>query len=326
MKKKLKIAIIMGGKSAEHEVSLASGQAVLDNIDREKYTVIPVKIIKSGIWKTDKTNTTIDTLKKIENIDVAFIMMHGPYGEDGTIQGLFEMLNITYTGAGVLSSSLAMDKLKTKEIMRANGILIPDYLSFSISEWKENGNKIVEEARKKLGFPCVIKPHDLGSSVGISIPKDEKDFKEGFREALKYSDLILIEKYIDGREIHCGVLGNQELQALPLDEVLPSNEFYDYEAKYKQGMSDHQMPASLPKALTNKIQDLAKKVYKLVLCEGMARVDFFVVKNKIYFNEINTIPGFTETSIFPKEAKVAGISYKKLIDKIINLAQSRNKK
>jgi len=326
MKKKLKIAVIMGRKSAEHEVSLASGEAVLNNIDKSKYSVLPVKITKSGTWKTDKTSKTIDTLKKIKNIDVAFIIMHGPYGEDGTIQGLLEMLDITYTGAGVLSSSLSMDKLKAKEIMQANGILIPDYLSFTKEEWKIDQNKIIEKVKKSLGFPCVIKPHDLGSSIGISIPKNTNDLKKGFNEALKYSNLILIEKYINGREIHCGILGNKELRALPLDEVISSNEFYDYEAKYKQGMSDHKMPADLSKDLTNKIQDLAKKIYKLVLCEGMARVDFFVVKNRVYFNEINTIPGFTETSIFPKEAKAFGISYTKLIDEIINLALSRNKK
>lgn len=326
MKKKIKIALIMGGKSAEHEVSLASGQAVLNNIDRKKYNVLPVKITKSGIWKTDKTSITIDTLKKIQSVDVAFIMMHGPYGEDGTIQGLLEMLDVVYTGAGVLSSSLAMDKLKTKEVMKANDILIPDYLSFSKEKWRGNSKGIIKKVKDRLGFPCVIKPHDLGSSVGISIPKNEKEFKNGFREALKYSNLILIEKYINGREIHCGVLGNKELKALPLDEVLPSNEFYDYEAKYKAGKSDHQMPANLSKSLTNKIHNLAKKIYKLVLCEGMARVDFFVVNDKVYFNEINTIPGFTETSIFPKEAIAAGISFKKLIDKIIDLAQKRNKK
>jgi D-alanine-D-alanine ligase len=326
MNKKLKVAVIMGGKSAEHEVSISSGQAVLDNIDREKYNVLPVKITKSGVWKTDKTNTTINTLKEIQGVDVAFIMMHGPYGEDGTIQGLLEMLDVTYTGAGVLSSSLSMDKLKTKEIMKANGILIPDYLSFSKEEWKQNSNAIIKKIKNKLGFPCVVKPHDLGSSVGISIPKNEKDLKKGFNGALKYSNIILIERYIDGREIHCGVLGNRELKALPLDEVLPSNEFYDYEAKYSAGKSDHKMPADLPKALTNKIQNLAKEIFKLVLCEGMARVDFFVVNNRIYFNEINTIPGFTETSIFPKEAIASGISYKNLISEIINLALSRNKK
>jgi len=210
--------------------------------------------------------------------------------------------------------------------MQANGILIPDYLSFTKEEWKIDQNKIIEKVKKSLGFPCVIKPHDLGSSIGISIPKNTNDLKKGFNEALKYSNLILIEKYINGREIHCGILGNKELRALPLDEVISSNEFYDYEAKYKQGMSDHKMPADLSKDLTNKIQDLAKKIYKLVLCEGMTQVDFFVVKNRVYFNEINTIPGFTETSIFPKEAKAFGISYTKLIDEIINLALSRNKK
>lgn len=323
MKNKLKIAVIMGGKSAEHDVSMDSGKAVLDNIDRKKYSVLPVKITKSGIWKTNKTNTantTIDTLKIIKKVDVAFVMLHGPYGEDGTIQGLLEMLDISYTGAGVFSSALSMDKLKTKEIMKANEVLIPAYLSFSKKEWKQDAIEILNKVVNSLSFPCVVKPHNLGSSVGISIPKNKKDLKKSIVLALKYSNLVLVEKFIDGKEIHCGILGNDKLQALPLDEVLPTNEFYDYEAKYTEGKSDHQMPADLSKNITRKVQNLAKKIYKLVLCEGFARVDFFVQGSKVYFNEINTIPGFTETSIFPKEAKAAGISYSNLIDKIIKLA------
>lgn len=320
MKRKIKVAVIMGGRSAEHDVSISSGKAVLDNIDRKLFSVLPVTITRSGIWKTKTTNSTIETLKKIKQVDVAFIIMHGPYGEDGTIQGLFETLNIPYTGAPVLSSALSMDKLKTKEIMKANNILIPKYISFSKEEWGNDSDKILKIINKALGLPCVVKPHNLGSSVGINIPKSYRGLKKACLEALRYSDLILVEQFIEGKEIHCGVLGNSNLQALPLDEVLPLNDFYDYKAKYKKGGAEHKMPADLSRKMTKKVQELAKNIYKLVLCRGMARVDFFVVRDKVYFNEINTIPGFTETSIFPKEARAAGISYPELITKIINFA------
>lgn len=322
-RKKLKIAVIMGGKSAEHEVSLNSGKAILKNIDKKKYNVLPVVITRNGRWTTAKTQTTLNTLKKIQNIDLALIMLHGPYGEDGTIQGLFEMLDIPYTGAGVFSSALAMNKLKTKEIMLANNVLVPKFFTFSSYEWQRNQDNIIKKIIKKLGFPCVVKPNDLGSSIGISIPKNKTNLKKACKLALKYSKQILVEEYIKGREIHCGVLGNEKPKALPLDEVFPKKEFYDYEAKYKKGMSFHQTPANLPKKLTSKIQKQAIKIYKLALCQGMARIDFFVKGKKIYFNEINTIPGFTETSILPKEAKISGISFTKLIDMIIKYALNK---
>lgn len=319
-KRKLRVAVIMGGKSAEREVSLKSGKAILKNINRKKYNVLPVIISKNNRWTCTKTKNTFDTLRKIKNFDVAIIMLHGPYGEDGTVQGLLEMLGIPYTGASVFTSALAMNKLKTKEIMRANKILVPKYLSCSQNEWKKKKEYYFDQIKHKIGFPCVVKPNDLGSSIGVSIVKTEKDLKKACNLAFNYSKQILIEEYIKGREIHCGVLGNETPCALPLDEVLSKREFYDYEAKYKKGMSLHQIPADLSKKMTTKIQNQALKIYKLVQCQGMARIDFFIKKNKVYFNELNTIPGFTETSIFPQEAKVAGISFTKLIDKLIQLA------
>jgi D-alanine-D-alanine ligase len=319
-RKKIKVAVIMGGRSAEHDVSMDSAKAILDNINKNKYSAIPVIITRSGIWKTKNTSNTFDTLRKIKNIDVAFIMMHGPYGEDGTVQGMFEMLDIPYTGAGVLSSSLSMNKLKTKELAQYHGIDVAKYIYFTKQDWKLDSKDVVKRIANKIGFPCVVKPNDLGSSIGISIPNRKKELAVACREALKYSDQVLVEKYIDGREIHCGVLGNDEIEALPLDEVLPANEFYDYEAKYKKGKSDHKMPADIDGRITKKIQEQAKKIYRMVLCQGFARVDFFLKGNKVYFNEINTIPGFTQTSIFPKEAAASGNSYPQLIDRIIRLA------
>jgi D-alanine-D-alanine ligase len=316
----------MGGKSPEHEISLASGRAVLENISRERYRVLPIIISRKGRWLTKRTRNTTATMQKLLSwVDVAVIMLHGPYGEDGTIQGLLEMFDIPYTGAGVLASSLAMDKIKTKEIMKANGVLIADYMSLDREGWLESKEKFLSLAVEKIGFPCVVKPSNLGSSVGISISKDRKTLAESCLKAFKYSDKILIEDYIKGREIHCGVLGNKNPSALPLDEVKPKNEFYDYEAKYKEGMSDHEVPARLPKKLIEKVQREALKIYKLLCCQGMARIDFFIQGEKVIFNELNTIPGFTQTSIFPKEAKVAGINFSNLIDRLINLAVSRER-
>lgn len=325
-KRKLKIAVLMGGKSGEHEVSLDSGRSVLENLDKKKYSLLPIIITKKGVWQTERAKKTIDTLKKLQNIDVAVIMLHGPYGEDGTVQGLLELFDLPYVGAGVFSSALCMNKLKTKEIMETNNILNPDYLSFSKNEWQKAQNKIFEKIIKKLSFPNVVKPNELGSSLGISIPKNKKQLQKSINLALKYSNRILVEDYIKGKEIHCGVIGNENPIALPLDEVKPKKEFYDYEAKYKPGMSEHLTPAPLSKKLTGKIQNLAKKIYKLVECSGMARIDFLIQGEKVYFNEVNTIPGFTKTSILPKEAQTAGISFSKLLDLLIKYALEKYRK
>lgn len=324
-RKKLRVAVIMGGRSGEHEVSLESGHSVLENLDRKKYNPLPILITKKGIWRTRQTKNTIDTLKILQKVNVVIIMLHGPFGEDGTVQGLLELLDLPYVGAGVFSSALCMNKIKTKEIMKANKILIPDYVNFSKIEWQKNKEKILKQIIKKLGFPNVVKPNNLGSSIGISIPKNKNQLQKAINLALKYSDQILVEDYIKGKEIHCGIIGNERPKVLPLDEVRPKREFYDYKAKYKPGMSEHFTPAPLSFKLTKKIQNQALEIYKLVECSGMARVDFLVQKNRVYFNEVNTIPGFTKTSILPKEAQVTGISFQKLLDLLIEYALKKHK-
>lgn len=326
LRKKLMVAVIMGGRSGEHEVSLASGHSVMENLDKKKYQALPFVITKKGIWQTKTTKDTISTLARLRKVDVVIIMLHGPFGEDGTVQGLLELFDLPYVGANVFSSALCMNKLKTKEIMKANRVLIPDYLGFSKREWKENKDQILKAVIKKLKFPLVIKPNDLGSSLGISIPKNKKQLVTAINSAAKYSDQILAEKYIKGKEIHAGIVGNENPISLPLDEVRPKKEFYDYEAKYKPGMSEHLTPASLSLVLTKKIKGIAKKIFRLVECSGMARVDFLVKGTKVYFNEVNTIPGFTKTSILPKEAKIAGIDFPRLLDLLIGYALLRHRK
>jgi len=315
----------MGGKSGEHEISLLSGESVLKNLDRKKYEPIKIIIDKKGAWCSEKTKNTIDTFREVQKASVAIIMLHGPYGEDGTVQGLLELLGVPYTGADVFSSALCMDKLKTKEIMIANGILIPDYVAFSKEEWRCTPKNILLSIITKLSLPVVVKPNNLGSSLGISIPKNEKQLKKSIEAALKHSSEILVEQYIRGKEIHCGILGNNKILALPLDEVRPKAEFYDYKSKYSPGGAEHLTPAPLEAKFTKSIQNIARKIYKIVRCSGMARVDFLVQGEKIYFNEINTIPGFTATSILPKEAKMAGISFPKLVDLLIKFALEKHK-
>lgn len=326
-RKKLRIAVIMGGKSEEHEVSLKSGHCVLENLDKKKYDSLSILITKKGIWQTRQAKNTISTLAELQKVDVVIVMLHGPFGEDGTVQGLLELFGLPYVGAGVFTSALCMNKIKTKEIMKANKILTPNYVNFSKIEWQKNKEKILKQIAKKLGFPNVVKPNNLGSSIGISIPKNKKQLQKAINLAIKYSNQILVEDYIKGKEIHCGIIGNEKPLALPLDEVRPKKrEFYDYIAKYKPGMSEHLTPAPLSSALTKKIQNQALKIYKLIECDGLARVDFLVQKNKVYFNEVNTIPGFTKTSILPKEAKIIGINFSKLLDLLIRYALEKHKK
>lgn len=286
--KKKRIAVLMGGKSAEHEISLISGREVVKNLDKSKYKVYPVLVSKKGVFKLPK------------NIDVVFIALHGPFGEDGSVQGMLELLGVPYTGSGVLSSALGMDKLMFRELMGAKGIRVPKQTS---------------------KIPCFVKPYNQGSSVGASIVKSQKELGEAVIIAKKYSDKVLIEEYIEGTEITCAVMGNDKPYVLPLIEIVPKNKFFDYESKYKAKETQEIIPARISKSLTKKVQDLAIKVYKDVGCRGFGRVDFILRDEKEpVVLEINTIPGLTAMSLFPKAAKAAGITYPKLLDKIIYYA------
>jgi D-alanine-D-alanine ligase len=287
MAKKLKVAVLMGGISSEREVSLSSGKEVVRNLDKEKYEVVEVDVPKE--------------LDKLTGCDVAFLAMHGKGGEDGQIQGYLETLGIKYTGCGILASAIGMDKLIFRRMMDDEGLVMANLT-----------NKV----------PCVVKPVDGGSSVGVSVVKDEKDLGKAIELAKLYDEKVIIEEYLEGVEVSCGVLGNDNVEALPVIEIVPKGVFFDYQAKYTDGMSQEICPARISREMTEDVQRLAIEVFKVIGGRGYARVDFIIKENKPYILEINTLPGLTPNSLLPKEAAATGITYTQLLDKMIELALS----
>ena len=314
-KKKIRVAILFGGKSAEHEVSIRSAKNVLASIDRKKYQVFPLKIGRDG-----KLRQLISFLEKV---DVVFPVLHGPMGEDGTVQGLLKLADIPFVGAGVLGSAVGMDKDVMKRLLAEAKIKVADFLVFT----KNSGIKF-SEVKKRLGLPIFVKPANLGSSVGISKARNEKEFRAAVRLAGKFDNKILIEKYIKGREIECSVLGNEKPIASLPGEIIPTHEFYSYEAKYiDENGARFEIPAHLSKKVIAEVRALAVRAFKVLCLEGMARVDFFLTpQNKVIINEVNTIPGFTNISMYPKLWAASGISQPELVDRLIMLAIERHQR
>jgi D-alanine-D-alanine ligase len=355
---KLKVAVIFGGRSGEHEVSLLSAESVIKNLDKNKYKIFPIGIAKNGQWITGenslrllKSAGSVKNLKvsdadqkKIivindgsigmrDKIDVFFPVLHGTCGEDGAIQGLLEMVGLPYVGCGILSSAAAMDKIIQKIICKAQGIKVADWVELTKKEWhKLEKNKIlfkkwIEGVEKRLGYPMFVKPSNLGSSIGITKARNRAEMIEAINEAALFDRRILIEQGIkDALEIEVAVLGNDEPRVSVPGQVISSNEFYDYDAKYVNGKSELIIPASLPAAVAAQARAMAVEAFKLLDGAGMARVDFLIQpKNnwKIYLSELNTIPGFTAVSMYSKLWEASGLSYKKLLDKLIELAYER---
>lgn len=312
IKKKLKIGILFGGKSAEHEVSIVSAKNIIKALNKNKYQIFPIKINKNG-------NFNLNALKKV---DLIFPVLHGPFGEDGSMQGLLKILNVPFVGPSVLGSAVGMDKDVMKRLFKEAGIQIGKFVTIRA------GEKIsFKEISKKLGLPMFIKPANMGSSIGIHKVKNEKEFLAGIKDAFKYDTKIVIEEFIDGREIECAVLGNEKPKASIPGEIISNAEFYSYNSKYIDNKSVCEIPAKLSKKTKKEIQNIAMKVFKTLNCEGMGRVDFFVQKNrKIIVNEINTIPGFTSISMYPKLWEASGLSLPDLLDELINLAIERFKR
>jgi len=311
---KKKIGILFGGKSAEHEISLSSAKNVFDAIDKTKFDPMLIMIDKAGKWK----------VTDVFMFDVIFPILHGPFGEDGTIQGFLKLVNIPYVGPGVLGSAVGMDKDVMKRLFRDAGIPIGKFLSMKSHE-KPLSFAEVEAA---LGSPFFIKPANMGSSVGISKVRNETEYAAAVKEAFQYDTKIVIEEFIPGREIECAVLGNEDLAASLPGEIIPAHDFYSYDAKYldEKGAS-LQIPVKLDEDTTKRIQELAVKVFQTLCCEGLSRVDFFLKENgEIIVNEINTMPGFTKISMYPKMWEASGISYTDLITRLIELAISRFEK
>ena len=348
---KIKLGVIFGGMSTEHDVSVVSGTSVIKNLNKEKYEIYPIYISKKGIWyKYLKNTNEIDILQigespkeieKIEdiftylkNIDVIFPVLHGKYGEDGSIQGLLELLNVPYVGCGVVSSSVGMDKAYTKVIFEKAKIPQAKYVYIRKNEDKyiyidEEFNesifeldKLCKKVEERLKYPVFIKPSNSGSSVGINKAKDNNELKKYIEYAAEFDNKVLIEENINGREVECAVLGNEEVIASCVGEVLSAEDFYTFDAKYKNVKSLTQIPANIEEEKQEEIKRLAIKAFKAIDGKGLSRVDFFIEKNtgKVYINEINTLPGFTQISMYPKLFENEGISYKELLDKLIELA------
>ncbi|HXG01776.1 MAG TPA: D-alanine--D-alanine ligase family protein [Bacteroidota bacterium] len=353
--KKLRIGIIFGGRSGEHEVSLVSASSVIQALDKDKYDVVPIGITKDGRWISSQD--ALDVLKsgaqiqqELERIllpdptrrglislsspsqpeiglDVIFPVVHGTYGEDGTLQGLLELANIPYVGAGVLGSALGMDKIIQKQLYEQAGLPVVKYLWFLSKRCTAEPKRVVASVEKSLRYPVFVKPANTGSSVGITKAHNRKELLEGLALAAEYDRKLIVEQGVNNaREIEVSVLGNDEPIASVPGEIVPSNEFYDYDAKYVDGKSVSLIPVKLPARIVKNLQQLAVKAFTVLDAAGMARVDFFVTRktNRIFVNEINTIPGFTAISMYPKLWEASGISYRELLDRLITLALERH--
>lgn len=352
MNKKIHVGILFGGKSAEHEISLLSAKNVIDALDKTKYEPVLIGIDKSGRWLMNKpsefllnsTNPKLIALNKTNSenvaltpqsggrltnlngghldavVDVVFPILHGPFGEDGTIQGLLKLAGVPFVGAGVLGSAVGMDKDVMKRLLRDAGIPIPGFLSFA-----SNRPPKFKDVSRELGLPLFVKPANLGSSVGISKAKDETGFSKAVGDAFRYDTKILVEEAVQGREIECAVLGNDDPQASVPGEIIPTREFYDYDAKYvDENGARLEAPAKLNADTVRRVQELAIRTFQALNCEGMGRVDFFLkTDGTLLVNEINTIPGFTKISMYPRLWALSGISYTELIDRLIQLAIER---
>ena len=382
--KKLRVGILFGGRSGEHEVSLLSAASVLNAIDKNKYEVVPIGITKEGRWLTagdaelllrgqgqtqshlragDPEATpgaavlatgqavvvppepqrpggslaafqtealTRRASDRAINVDIIFPVLHGTFGEDGTIQGVFELADIPYVGAGVLGSSAGMDKDVMKKLFAAAGLPIVKHVTVLRPQWEKEPKKVIKEIESKLKYPVFVKPANLGSSVGISKARNRKELPAAMDEAARYDRKIVIEQGVGGskhkaRELECSVLGNNDPQASIVGEIVPATEFYDYNAKYVDAGSQLVIPAKLSKKLAKSVQEMAIKAFQAVDCSGLARVDFLMdpKSEKLFLNEINTMPGFTSISMYPKLWAASGLGYSDLIDRLIQLAFER---
>jgi D-alanine-D-alanine ligase len=316
---KLRVAVVYGGRSGEHEVSVRSAKAVLDGMDPAKYDKIEYFIDKQGTWSPRAIGPEPGANS---GIDVVFPVLHGTFGEDGTIQGLFELADLPYVGAGVLGSSVSMDKEMMKRVCAERMLPIVDYVTVTRDQ------RDLEKICEHLPFPMFVKPANLGSSVGISKAHDVRELESAVALAAQYDSKVIVERGILGRELECAVLGNDRPVASLPCEILPSREFYDYDDKYLLDRAETRLPAALPPEKTEELRRLAVECYRAVECAGMGRVDFLLEEatGKLYINEINTIPGFTSISMYPKMWEASGLGFGALIDRLIELALERHER
>ncbi len=357
MTKRLRVGVIFGGKSAEHEVSLNSAQNVMRALDKNKYEVVPIGISKEGQWLlrgdplavltggqaslpkllgsgyhiVDDLSTGREVIPgshaaSLPDVDVVFPVLHGPFGEDGTVQGLLELADIPYVGAGVMSSAVGMDKAAMKDLFRSHNLPTPQYIVVKRHEWELAPDRVAERVAKEIGYPCFVKPANMGSSVGINKVHQAAELAHALSDAAQYDRKLLVEHAVpEAREIECSVLGNDKPIASVPGEIVPGHEFYDYEAKYLDDSSALLIPAPIDQALTQRVRELSIKAFLALDAAGMARADFLLSREtgELYLSEVNTIPGFTRISMYPKLWEASGISYSELIDRLIQLALER---
>jgi D-alanine-D-alanine ligase len=312
----LRVAVLGGGRSSEHDVSLASAEAVRAGLVEAGHEPVDVRISRDGRWTHDGSPLSLDPGAGLVGADAVFPALHGPFGEDGTVQGLLELLDVPYVGAGVMASAVAMDKALFKDLMSAHGVPQVDYAVVRDGE------------RPRLGFPMpvFVKPARLGSSVGISKATGSAELRESLRLAFEHDPVVVVERLVDGLEVECSVLGNSEPRAsLPGQILLRKGDWYDYEAKYSPGGMELLVPAPVPEGVRERVRELAVEVFRIVGCTGMARVDFFVEDGEVLVNELNTIPGFTETSVYAKLFEASGVPYAELLDRLLALAVERHR-
>jgi D-alanine-D-alanine ligase len=359
--KRIRVGVLFGGRSGEHEISLISARSVMRVMDPEKYDVVPIGITKEGRWLAsgdpmaalsqgdeglsrpvallgDPACRGVVSLKELEphlarallaELDVVFPVLHGPYGEDGTVQGLLDLAGIPYVGAGVAASALGMDKVLFKDVMRAHGIPVVQYIVVKRKEWERDPEGVLDRVEQELGYPVFTKPANLGSSVGVNKCRNRKELARGLTDAAQYDRKLLVEAAVpQAREIEVSVLGNDDPIASVPGEIIPSREFYSYAAKYLddgERASQLLIPAPLPEEVAERVRELAIRAYLAVDCAGMARVDFLLSREtgELYVSELNTIPGFTAISMYPKLWEASGIPYPELIDRLIGLALER---
>ncbi|MBO8178455.1 MAG: D-alanine--D-alanine ligase [Bacillus sp. (in: Bacteria)] len=346
---KTKLCLLYGGKSAEHKVSLQTAKAVIQALDPDKYEIHPVYIDTEGAWikgpqlsgpvedvkalvfskgneivPTELSVTVGSSLSDEKGYDVIFPLLHGPNGEDGTVQGMLELLNLPYVGNGVLASAAGMDKVIMKNLFDQAGLPQVDYVWFIKSTWKANRELAYEQVERRLGYPCFVKPANLGSSVGISKCNNREELDKAFEEAFQFDRKIIVEQGVQARELEVGLLGNDHPECSVVGEIVPKKEFYDYKAKYEDGDTALIIPAEIPEEVAKEMKEMAIRAFKALDCSGLVRADFFLTKDgKLLINEVNTMPGFTPFSMFPLLWKHTGVEYPQLIEKLIQLAIER---
>jgi len=313
--RRLRVAVLMGGVSSEREVSLKTGRKIAEALDRERYEVVPLEIGRPQARSCGSPpgNELIPLLTDGRCPDVVFIALHGRYGEDGTVQGLLDLLGVPYTGSGVLASALALNKAVSKKLMLAEGIRTPPFV---LVRDREEGLARASE----LPLPLVVKPNREGSTIGVTIVRQADQIASALEQAFMHDAEVLVEQYIEGTEITAGVLGNENPRVLPLVEIVPRSGFYDYESKYTPGATDEIVPARIPEARAREARDLALRAHKALGCRGMSRVDMICTPDEVWVLEVNTIPGMTETSLLPRAAAAAGMSFGELVEELIRLA------